>query len=77
MRGCVILGSTGHPELTKAICARLGMQPGEVDITKFSNGETSVKIHHSVRGQDVYIISPGSGQVNDNLMEMLIMISVT
>lgn len=75
MRGCVILGSTGHPELTKAICARLGMQEGAVDIKKFSNGETSVKIHNSVRGQDVYIISPGSGHVNDNLMEMLIMIS--
>lgn len=71
----MILGTTGHPELTKAICARLGMQPGDVDITKFSNGETSVKIRHSVRGQDVYIVSPGSGHVNDNLMEMLIMIS--
>ncbi|CCG84286.1 protein of unknown function [Taphrina deformans PYCC 5710] len=75
MRGCVILGTTGHPDLTKAICTRLGMQPGDVDIKKFSNGETSVKIHHSVRGQDVYIVSPGSGHVNDNLMEMLIMIS--
>lgn len=75
MRGCVILGTTGHPDLTKAICARLGMQPGEVDIKKFSNGETSVKIYNSVRGQDVYIVSPGSGHVNDNLMELLIMIS--
>ncbi|ORY77816.1 ribose-phosphate pyrophosphokinase [Protomyces lactucae-debilis] len=75
MRGCVVLGTNGHPELTKAICNRLGMQPGEVDIKKFSNGETSVKIYNSVRGQDVYIVSPGSGHVNDNLMEMLIMIS--
>lgn len=69
------MGTSGHPELTKAICARLGMQEGEVDIKKFSNGETSVKIYNSVRGQDVYIVSPGSGHVNDNLMEMLIMIS--
>lgn len=75
MRGCVVLGTRGHPDLTNAICARLGMQQGDVDITKFSNGETSVKIHNSVRGQDVYIVSPGSGKVNDNLMEMLIMIS--
>ncbi len=44
-------------------------------LTLTRNGETSVKIHHSVREKDVYIISPGSGHVNDNLMEMLIMIS--
>ncbi|BFZ54680.1 ribose-phosphate pyrophosphokinase [Savitreella phatthalungensis] len=75
MRGCVVLGTNGHPDLTKSICSRLGMTVGEVDIKKFSNGETSVTIHNSVRGQDVYIVSPGSGQVNDNLMEMLIMIS--
>ena len=75
MRGCVVLGTNGHPELTQAICTRLGMPSGEVDIKKFSNGETSVTIHNSVRGQDVYIVSPGSGQVNDNLMELLIMIS--
>lgn len=40
-----------------------------------SNGETSVRIKQSVRGCDVYIVSPASGQVNDHLMELLIMIS--
>ena len=28
-----------------------------------------------MRGEDVYIIQSGSGQVNDNLMELLIMIN--
>ena len=35
----------------------------------------SVEIGESVRGEDVYIIQSGSGQVNDNLMELLIMIN--
>lgn len=35
----------------------------------------SVEIGESVRGEDVYIIQSGSGEVNDNLMELLIMIS--
>ena len=28
-----------------------------------------------MRGEDVYIVQSGSGQVNDNLMELLIMIN--
>lgn len=28
-----------------------------------------------MRGEDVYIVQSGSGEVNDNLMEMLIMIN--
>lgn len=35
----------------------------------------SVEIGESVRGEDVYIVQSGSGEVNDNLMEMLIMIN--
>ena len=35
----------------------------------------SVEIGESVRGEDVYIVQSGSGQVNDNLMELLIMIN--
>ena len=35
----------------------------------------SVEIGESVRGEDVYIIQTGSGQVNDHLMELLIMIN--
>ncbi|XP_024942215.1 ribose-phosphate pyrophosphokinase 1 isoform X5 [Cephus cinctus] len=34
-----------------------------------------VEIGESVRGEDVYIIQSGSGEVNDNLMELLIMIN--
>lgn len=35
----------------------------------------SVEIGESVRGEDVYIIQSGCGEVNDNLMELLIMIN--
>jgi len=42
---------------------------------KFANGETNVEIGESVRGEDVYIVQSGCGEVNDNLMELLIMIN--
>ena len=38
------------------------------------DGEISVQITQSVRGQDVYIIQPTCAPTNDNLMELLIMI---
>jgi len=36
---------------------------------------SSVEIGESVRGEDVYIIQSGCGEVNDMLMELLIMIN--
>ena len=44
-------------------------------VKKFSNGEIDVKIKESVRDEDVFIIQSGCGDVNDNLMELLILIS--
>merc|ERR1712121_395124 len=46
-----------------------------VKTQKFANGETNVEIGESVRGEDVYIVQSGCGEINDNLMELLIMIN--
>ena len=35
----------------------------------------SVEIGESVRGEDVYIVQSGCGEINDGLMELLIMIN--
>lgn len=34
-----------------------------------------MEIHESVRGEDVFIVQSGCGEINDNLMELLIMIN--
>ncbi|CAF1509400.1 unnamed protein product [Adineta ricciae] len=70
-----VFGGSSHPELTQLICARLGLEPGRVITKKFSNRETSVEINESVRGEDVFIVQSGCGEINDNLMELLIMIN--
>lgn len=70
-----VFGGSSHPELTKLICARLGLEPSRVITKKFSNRETSVEINESVRGEDVFIVQSGCGEINDNLMELLIMIN--
>ncbi len=75
MRKIKIFSGSSHPLLTEAICERLGTQPANCDLTKFSNGETSVSINTSIRDQDVFIVQSGSKKINDNVIELLIMIS--
>ncbi|EME47339.1 hypothetical protein DOTSEDRAFT_69311 [Dothistroma septosporum NZE10] len=75
MRQTCIFSGSSHPYLVEAICERLGQKPSRVELKKFSNGETSVEIKASVRDQDVFVVQSGSGEINDNVMEMLIMIS--
>ena len=75
MRGIKIFSGSSHPALTNLVCDKLGVQPSKVVTKKFGNKETDVEIRESVRGEDVYIIQTGEGMVNDNLVELLIMIS--
>jgi ribose-phosphate pyrophosphokinase len=75
MRNLQILGGSSHPELVDRICHNLAIDSSEVASKKFSNGETSVTIRDSVREKDVYVIQSGCGNVNDNFIELLIMIS--
>jgi len=75
MRGIKIFSGSSHPALTNLVCDKLGVQPSKVVTKKFANKETDVEIRESVRGEDVYIIQTGEGMVNDNLVELLIMIS--
>jgi len=70
-----VFSGTSHPDLAQKIVDRLGIDLGKVVTKKFSNLETCVEIGESVRGEDVYIVQSGSGEVNDNLMELLIMIN--
>jgi len=70
-----IFGGNSHEGLAKLVSERLGNEIGRCKLKKFSNKETSVEIGESVRGEDVYIIQSGCGDINDNLMELLIMIN--
>ncbi|CAL4069027.1 unnamed protein product, partial [Meganyctiphanes norvegica] len=70
-----IFSGSSHPDLAQGVVDRLGIDLGKVVTKKFSNLETCVEIGESVRGEDVYIVQSGCGEINDNLMEMLIMIN--
>ncbi|KAK2519626.1 Tlr7 [Columba guinea] len=75
MPNIVLFSGSSHRDLSQRVADRLGLELGKVVTKKFSNQETSVEIGESVRGEDVYIIQSGCGEINDNLMELLIMIN--
>ena len=70
-----IFSGSGNPALAQEVAARLGTQLGRATIGKFADGETRVQLHDNVRGQDVYIIQPTCYPTNDNLMELLLLIT--
>lgn len=47
---------------------------GRAVVTKWSDGETRIKLEENIRGSDVFIIQSLAHPVNDHLMELLIMI---
>ena len=67
-----LFAGTASPELAKKIAAYLKTKLCGRDVILFPNDNLFVKLHNSVRGQDVYIIQTTSRPVQQNLMELLI-----
>ncbi len=69
-----LFSGSANPEFARKVGEYLNESIGIATVNKFSDGEISIQITESVRGQDVFIIQPTCAPANDNLMELLIMI---
>lgn len=69
-----IFTGNSNKDLAKKIAKNLDIELGLCEVGQFSDGEISVSIGESVRGNDIYVVQPTSAPTNDNLMELLIMI---
>jgi len=69
-----IFTGNSNTDLSNEIALHLGIKMGNALVTTFCDGEISVNIHESVRGDDVFVIQSVCHPVNNNLMELLIMI---
>ncbi|NQY52024.1 MAG: ribose-phosphate pyrophosphokinase [Campylobacteraceae bacterium] len=74
MGGFKLFSGTANREFADKVGKYLNVEVGDASLKQFSDGEISVQITESVRGEDVYIIQPTCAPTNDNLMELLIMI---
>ena len=69
-----LFSGTGSPHLAAQIARYLGLPLSGRDVTLFPNDNLFVKLHNSVRGQDVFVIQTTSRPVHRNLMELLIIL---
>lgn len=75
----ILFTGSVNPMLAEQIADELGLTLGNVELSKFANGEIYARFAENVRGKEVFLVQPacmGSGMdVNDALMELLIMAS--
>jgi ribose-phosphate pyrophosphokinase len=48
---------------------------GRAVVKRFADGECNIQVQESIRGKDIYIIQPTCPPVNENLVELLLLIS--
>jgi ribose-phosphate pyrophosphokinase len=72
--GIKLYSGTASPELAQKVADYLGEKLCGRDIVEFPNENLFVKLHTSVRGQDVYVIQHTAAPVHRNLMELLILL---
>jgi len=73
--GIKVFSGNGNRALALEITQHLGISLGKATVGKFADGECNVCIKENVRGKDVYIVQPTCPPVNDNLMELLLMVT--
>ena len=69
----LVFSGTATRYLTEKICASLGIKMGNINVTRFADGEFSVCYDETVRGRDVFLVQ-STFPNSDNLMELLLMI---
>ena len=70
----IVFSGTANLPLAEKIMAYIGGRLGDINIRRFPDGETHIKIVDNVRGEDVFIVQPICTNPNEMLMELLIMI---
>jgi len=73
--GLKIFSGNGNMSLALEITRHLGVNLGKATVGRFADGEVNVVIQENVRGKDVYVVQPTGPPVNDNIMELLLMVS--
>ena len=74
----MIFAGSSYQDLAQEVADHLGMQLGEVQLSKFANGELYARFDESVRGADVFVLqshfSSSGMSINDYIVEQLVML---
>lgn len=70
-----LISGSSNNTLAEEISARLGLSLSQAIVKRFADGEVNAQLSESVRGCDVYILQSCGPPVNDNLVELLLLVS--
>jgi ribose-phosphate pyrophosphokinase len=70
---CRIFAGNASRVLASAICEKLKVPLGDVEVSTFEDGEVSVRFNENIRGSDVFIVQSTNAPA-DYLMELLVML---
>lgn len=71
----ILFAGNGNKELAQEVAKDMKAALGKVSILKLENGESFIKIHENVNNKNVVIFQSIQPPTNDNLMELLFLIS--
>jgi ribose-phosphate pyrophosphokinase len=70
----MLVSGRSNPALAEKIAEKLDVTLGRVQLKTFANGEIYARYEENIRGSDLFIVQSPSGNLNDEVMELLIMI---
>ncbi|MGA1774086.1 MAG: ribose-phosphate diphosphokinase [Nitriliruptoraceae bacterium] len=75
----MLFSGSSYPDLAREVADHLGMRVGDVQLSRFANGELYARFDESVRGADVFVLQshlsvPGGMSINDLIIEQLVML---
>lgn len=68
-----VFSGRANPNLTREINEILGLTPGKISISNFSDGEIWLRFEENIRGVDVFIVQPTNPPA-ENILELLLII---
>jgi ribose-phosphate pyrophosphokinase len=68
-----IFTGNSNPALAREVAEHLGVKLGEVEVSRFPDGEVMVEVRENVRGGDCFVIQSICTPPNENLMELLLL----
>lgn len=69
-----IFAGSSNPKLASLISEQLGVELGEITLSRFKSGEIYVHYEESIRNCDVFIVQSLSHPINELFVELLVMI---
>lgn len=68
-----VFGGSTHPDLLRAVCQHLQVQPGRCKVRTFDNENVHAEFQEDVGGATVFLLQSFGSPVNSSIMELLVM----